>query len=407
MEPVMESSYPEVSPPAVQEIAPPYAPSTGLLWIGAGVLGGGVLVSLWIGLAALAAMFQLPAPPPGLLALGLLIGGGLFWEGMRIARGEPDRPFPGAEARALGRTMVLLVILIGSGAIAEALAPQLPLLIAPYHIGVAMLGPFMWFNFLRWRLQAPWTHRASWWGLGLGGFLVPALALFLEGIVVVMLALTLLLGRVLLEGPGFLNMWFPQGFSPEEISTLRVERLMADPWLWIGILIGAVVLIPAIEEALKPLPAVLRMRDPMASRVSLILWGAIGGAGFALAENLLSWQPGIPWALTAVGRLGASALHIWNGGLMGWAWSCIRRDRFLEGIGAYLFAWLIHGLWNAGAIALSGAFIAPLSAEAQALTLLPALIGTGIALFLVIGGLGWALPMLGKVEAARHAPSEG
>lgn len=365
--------------------------------MGVGALAGGLLFSLWLGLAALAAMLRLPIPAPGLAVLGLLVGGGLFREGMRIARGEPDAPWPGAETRVLGRTLLFLLILIGCGAIAEAFGSRLPVLILPFHVGVAALGPFLGFNLLRWRLHAPWSRRAGWWALGLGSLLVPALALFLESIAGAVLVLVMLVLRILLEGPGFFTRWFPQGFSPERLSRLP-EGLMADPWLWIGILIGAAVLVPAMEEALKALPAVLRMRDPAASGVSLILYGAMGGAGFALAENMLSWQPGIPWTFTAIGRLGATALHVLNGGMMGWAWSRVRRGRFLEGAGAYLFAWLLHGLWNAGAIVMSSTFILPLSIEARALTLVPALIGMGVALLLVIGGLGWTLPMLEEAE---------
>lgn len=367
----------------------------GLLWMGAGAFAGGALVSLWLGLAALAVRFRLPAPPPGLLILGLLIGGGLFQEGLRIARGEPDVPLPGAEARALRRTLLFLLILVGCGAIAEALAPRLPFLVLPFHIGVAALGPLWWFNLLRWRLHAPWTRREGWWGLGLGSLLVPALALFLEGIAIVLLIFGLLIIRVIVEGPGFLEQWLPWVFSPEGLPELQIERLIADPWIWIGILIGAVILVPLIEEILKPLPAVFRIRDPQARRTQAILYGALGGAGFALAENLLSWQWGTPWALVATGRLGATALHVFNGGLMGWAWSGLRQGRFLESAGAYLFAWLLHGLWNAGAIALSGALLAPLSEEARRLVLPPALISLGITMLTVLGGLWQAWSMLG------------
>ncbi|MDW8065910.1 MAG: PrsW family glutamic-type intramembrane protease [Anaerolineae bacterium] len=361
--------------------------------MGAGALSGGALVSLWIGLAVVAGILRLPIPPPGLLILGLLVGGGLFWEGMRIARGEPDAPFSKAEARVWGRMVVFVFILVSCGAAVEALAPRSPLLILPFHVGVAILGPWMWFNLLSWRLQTPWSRRAGWWGLGLGSLLIPALALFVEGIAVGMLAVLLLAARVLLEGPGFLQLWLPLSFSPERLSTPSVEHLIADPWVWIGVLIGGVVLVPGIEEALKSFPPALRMRDPTASEASLILYGAISGAGFALMENLLSWQPGGPWTATAIGRLGTTALHILSGGIMGWAWSQVRLLRFLEGITAYLLAWLLHSLWNTGAIVMGGALLVPLSQQARALVLLSALIGIGLTLVLVIGGLAWALPM--------------
>ncbi|WP_376789898.1 PrsW family glutamic-type intramembrane protease [Thermoflexus sp.] len=399
----MNPSHPEVSSPIVRAGIPAYASSAGLLWMGAGALAGGLLFGLWLGLAALAAMLRLPIPAPGLPALGLLVGGGLFREGRRIARGEPDALWRGTEIRAMGRTLLFLLILIGCGAMAEAFGPRLSVLVLPFHVGVSALGPFLGFNLLCWRLRAPWSRRAGWWALSLGSLLVPALALFLEGIVGATLILLMLALRILVEGPGFVNRWFPQGFTPERLS-MPPEGLVRDPWLWIGILILAVIWVPAIEEALKALPAGLRMRDPAASGVSLILYGAMGGAGFALAESMLSWQPGIPWTSTAIGRLGATALHVLNGGLMGWAWDRVRRGRFLEGAIAYLFAWLLHGLWNAGAIVLSGLFIAPLSPEARALALPPAMIGMGAVLLLVIGGLGWALPMLGEVEASHYPP---
>ncbi len=367
--------------------------------MGAGLLGGGLLIGLWISLVALAGMFQLPVPAPGLLALGLLVGGGLFREGLRIAQGEPDVPLPRVEGQAIRRMWALLLMLIGGGASAEALAPQWPLLVLPFHLGVAALGPLMWFSVLRWRLQAPWSRRAMWWGLGVGSFLVPALTVFLEALAGIGLALLLVLSRVLLEGPEFLQRWLPKDLSPEGLSAFRIERLLGDPWLWIGVLIGAAGVIPAIEEAIKPLPAVLRLRDRRVSEATLILYGALGGAGFSLAENLLSWQPGIPWAFTAIGRVGTAGLHVLNGGVMGWAWSRMRRGRFLEGIGGYLLAWLLHSLWNAGVIVLSGALSAPLSTEARALTLFPALLGLGIALLLLIGGLGWALPMWMETES--------
>jgi len=403
----METPTPAIAPPAAEESPPPGLRSAGLLWMGAGALVGGSLVSLWVLLAVLAAMLQLPIPSPGLAVLGLWVGGGLFREGRRIARGEPDVPLPAVEGRALTRAMCFTLILAGCGAIAEVLFPQQALPILPFHIGVALLAPMVAFDLLRWRMRMPWSRRAAWWGWGLGGFLAPALAMFLEAVAGAFLVLSLLLLRVLLEGPGFLTGPLPGTFPPGPLGPSLPARWLADPWVWVGLLIGAAVLIPPLEEALKSLPAALRVRDPGVSDAALILYGAMGGAGFALAENLVGWQPGVPWTPTIVGRLGATALHVLTGGVTGWGWSRLRRRRFGEGIAAYLLAGLIHGLWNAGVVALNGAFLAPLPAAVRTGVALLALTAMGIALGLTLGGLGWALPALGSGEAASQAPSEG
>lgn len=406
MDPSLESSE-LVFSPGMKEV-PAALRRAGVLWMAAGALAGGLLVSLGIGLTVLAAVFRMPPPAPGLLVLGLLVGGGLFREGLRMARGEPDAPLSEAHPRALVRTLALIGVLIGSGAAAEALAPELSLLILPFHIGVAVLGPWGWFNFLRWRLGLPWSRRAGWWGVGLGSLLVPALALFFEGIAVLMLTLGLVFVRLIVEGPAFLEQWIPRSLPPEVPSEefLRgwMGRLTADPWVWIGILIGAAVVVPAIEEAWKALPAALRIRERGEASGSLILYGAAGGAGFALAENLLNWGWGIPWAPTAIGRLGATALHVFNGGWMGWAWSRIRQGHLAAGVGAYFAAWLLHGLWNAGAVALGGLSLAPLPSGARVLLVLSALCSLGLTMGMAVGGLGWLLPALGGRSEERPAP---
>jgi hypothetical protein len=392
---------------AREEVAERSSP-TGALWVAAGLLTGVALGGLWLGLAALAALLSAPMPPPGLLLLGLLMGIGLFQEGLRITRGIPDALLPVPTLAAQVRMLSFLLILIGCGAVVERLAPDLPIVLLPLHAGIAVLGPLWWFNLLRQRLAASWSRRRTWWGLGLGGLAAPGLALLLEGMALVGLGLGLLIARLVVEGPDFIRRWFPMGFPPGAPPVVPTERLLGDPWVWAALLIGGAGLVPLIEEAVKPLPAFLRARAPTAEG---ILYGALGGTGFAIAENLLNWTLGAPWALTALGRLGASALHVFNSALMGWAWGMLRQGRPGAGLGAYLLVVLLHSLWNAGALLLGIGFLTPLPDRVRVLIAPPVLIGMGAVGLAVLIGLGWALPALAggedPVEPSAGGSSQG
>jgi hypothetical protein len=381
---------------------------TGLLWMAAGLLTGVALSGLWLGLAALAAPLAAPAPPPGILLLGLLMGVGLFQEGRRINRGMPDIPLPAPTGSAQAWAFALLLLLAGGGAVVGQLAPAAPWLTLPFHAGIAVLGPLWWFNLLRQRLSSPWSRRRTWWGLGLGSLAAPALVLFLEGIALAGLGLGLLVARLVVEGPDFVRRWFPTGLPPGTPPVVYLERLLEDPWIWVALLIGGAGLVPLIEEAVKPLPAFLRPRVSTADR---ILYGALGGAGFAIAENLLVWTPGAPWVLIALGRLAVSALHIFNSALMGWAWEMLRRGRPLGGLGAYLLVVLVHGLWNAGALLLGIGSLDPFPDQVRVLAAFPVLIGMGAVGLAVLLGLGWALPALAggedPVELSAGGSSRG
>jgi hypothetical protein len=189
---------------AREEVAGRSSP-TGALWVAAGLLTGVALGGLWLGLAALAALLSAPMPPPGLLLLGLLMGIGLFQEGIRITRGIPDALLPVPTLAAQVRMLSFLLILIGCGTVVERLAPDLPIVLLPLHAGIAVLGPLWWFNLLRQRLAASWSRRRTWWGLGLGGLAAPGLALLLEGMALVGLGLGLLIARLVVEGPDFIR----------------------------------------------------------------------------------------------------------------------------------------------------------------------------------------------------------
>jgi hypothetical protein len=72
------------------------------------------------------------------------------------------------------------------------------------------------------------------------------------------------------------------------------------------------------------------------------------GSGFAIAEGLFNSAASWPfWAVIALLRVGATAMHISTAGVtgLGWAWTLMRR-RPGSILAAYLASVTLHGLWN-------------------------------------------------------------
>jgi RsiW-degrading membrane proteinase PrsW (M82 family) len=131
-----------------------------------------------------------------------------------------------------------------------------------------------------------------------------------------------------------------------------ISRIIQQPVLMAGVFAYTAVLIPLIEEALKPLGLWLLVGRRLTPAEGFV-GGMICGAGFALFENLSALSTsGEEWALLAVIRISTALLHILNTGLMGWAlanaWTK-KRYRWLAF--SYVFAVSVHGIWNALGIA--------------------------------------------------------
>jgi hypothetical protein len=141
--------------------------------------------------------------------------------------------------------------------------------------------------------------------------------------------------------------------NPEAIA-----RIIA-PYLFNPFIIGAgllffSVLIPIIEEILKPLGVWLHPQKRMTPRQGFAL-GVLGGAAYALVESL-GMAPGIPEAsnLLSIVRAGTDLVHVVTTGMMGWALISAWREKKYVQLGiTYLLVIVIHGMWNA--LALSSA----------------------------------------------------
>jgi len=122
---------------------------------------------------------------------------------------------------------------------------------------------------------------------------------------------------------------------------------LSQPFLIGGILVFASLVVPIIEEAVKPIGVWLLLGRRITPAAGFAA-GALSGAGFALFENLLLASGTDGWATLQVARLGTSIVHILATGLVGFALaSAWQKKRFGQLLGVYTGAVLLHGTWNA------------------------------------------------------------
>jgi len=126
---------------------------------------------------------------------------------------------------------------------------------------------------------------------------------------------------------------------------------MTNPLVILSILIFAAVLVPLIEEAVKPAVIWLVGRRLHSSAEGFVL-GALCGAGFAMLEGLLAASSATQmWGFGLVGRAAASLMHITASGLMGWAIASAQLEKRYRRLAlTTLLSVSIHGVWNGSAI---------------------------------------------------------
>jgi hypothetical protein len=119
-------------------------------------------------------------------------------------------------------------------------------------------------------------------------------------------------------------------------------------------------IMPIIEEMIKPLALWLMAGKKLTPQEGFV-GGLLCGAGFALLENVLYFTGALvaeDWLFMAISRSTTGVLHMLASGLMGWGLARAWRDRKWVFLGLMsLGSFLLHGLWNALALA---AGIAPL-----------------------------------------------
>jgi hypothetical protein len=237
------------------------------------------------------------------------------------------------------------------------------------------------------------TRWQTWSVLGLSMTLSPLLLLALEAVVglilIIVLAAYLSLQPELVSELQALARQMTILGPQSDAALDLLSPFLTKPAVIITALIYIAILVPVIEELVKPL-GVWLLAGRLNSIAQGFTLGALSGAGYGLIETVgVSGQTG-DWASLLFTRIGTGLLHITTSALMGAAIVLAWRERkYLRLIGTYLLAILLHGLWNAVATLYTFSTLAKLlNQEGRLSTLqLPLIVVMGIlalALFLIL-----------------------
>lgn len=195
------------------------------------------------------------------------------------------------------------------------------------------------------------------WGLLAGGLVFsPVIIILVELValvgVILMVSILIAFNPDLAQNLSNIATQLENSLSTSTNWQEAITPYIQQPVFLAGIFAYTAVLIPLIEEALKPLGLWLLVKRRLSPAEGFV-GGMICGAGFGLFENLSALSTGgEEWALTAGMRISTALLHMLTTGVMGWAlanaWT---NRRYLWLAISYACAVSLHGFWNALSIA--------------------------------------------------------
>jgi RsiW-degrading membrane proteinase PrsW (M82 family) len=218
------------------------------------------------------------------------------------------------------------------------------------------------------RLSPPISPARSTWGsLAWGGLGGVGLGLFVEAVALVLLvvaaAAVLSIARpdLLAQLEALATEMQGGGAMPDMASM----EWLTSPLVVLGVLLFASLFVPVVEELAKSLAVpIVGLTGRRLTRLDGFLLGVAAGAGFAVVEGMLNGALGLVepsgWAGAMLTRGGASAMHCLASGLFGLGWQAVISERrFMRGVGLAALSVGLHGLWNAGAVAVGLSALVP------------------------------------------------
>ena len=228
----------------------------------------------------------------------------------------------------------------------------------------------------------------TWNILGISMTLVPFITFFLEAVVIVFILFFVAI--FLASQPALVaqlqrlsTQIYLLQTDPEALIELLKPLLLQPGILVIGLVLFAL-LVPLIEELLKPL-GVWLFANQISSPAQGFALGALSGSAYALIETLGVTPQSADWATLLVTRLGTDILHVTTSALMGAGIvSAVRGRRYMRLLGTYLICVFLHGLWNSLAILFTFSTLANGSGQLKVLEDLAIPVAAGVALLAVL-----------------------
>ncbi len=316
------------------------------------LLGSG-LGFVMISLNELITGFSLPAAQitasylllGGIAFIGLLLIPSVLESGRKLMGRAPKPQLP-LSLRQLNLALVLIaagILLVSTGSIQGGLPF---ILIHVFANGV----------FAVWMIQLVQKgleigSRQRFWGVfGSGLALAPALALIAEILLLILVGLVwfaYLQSRPdLLQEISQLVNRLPQSAVNPAILERVAGKYLIQPGVMGTILVYLAVMIPLVEELVKPIGVWLLLRRNLTAWEGFFL-GALSGAGYALFENLTIGANAEVWTVVLISRIGTTAVHMLTSGMVGWGMTAAWSGKRILRLGyAFLAAVILHGVWN-------------------------------------------------------------
>ncbi|PWH16828.1 MAG: hypothetical protein DDG59_08760 [Anaerolineae bacterium] len=194
------------------------------------------------------------------------------------------------------------------------------------------------------------SHQRKWGalsvGLTLSPFLIFILELFAFILPIVLLAVWVSQDPERLSQFSRLSEILRQPLADPQMMLNELQPYLSEAAVVFTLLFFAALIVPLIEEAIKPLGVWLlygRTRGALDGFVS----GALCGAGYALLESFLLGSSKSDWLFAVLGRSGTGTIHIFTSALIGAALTTAwQRQSYLRLSLAYLIGVFFHGVWN-------------------------------------------------------------
>jgi len=325
---------------------------TGLLYLGAAILNSLFLVLSNSGPAPFLA--DSPTLSSFLLSAGLGLAGVLmipsvYYSGRRLFGNSQYGSQELSIWSRIGWIFSVFPILILSGYLIQT-GPEWGKILLPLLHAAANGTAMFWFLGLVYR-RIPGVSAQRFWGIfGAGLTLVPIIAFIIE--ILILFTLGVIWMVVLQRQPGLMqdlldliNLLQP-GDAGVEVIQQYMDRFISIPGVTATIFIYIAVLVPIVEEILKPILIWLFLGRKLTPREGFLA-GAAAGAGYALFENLTIGASPDVWTFITLSRLGTASVHILATGMVGWGIASAGTEKkYLRLIGSFIAAVMIHGTWN-------------------------------------------------------------